>query len=152
MVYKIDVYWNQYNQRIATRILKDCLAVQRLAKVNRTEFVIACDADIHPVLTAMGIPVTLDFVNPNIVRVYLVNSLMTDELNDRLLECEDTELIDIASPVLPTAEEETINNPQVTDPYAGVKLFVDWKAIPETMPLSKSPPKGPADPMWSPWL
>lgn len=147
--FKIDVFWNQYNQQVATRVLRDCLAIQRLAKVNRANFIVACDQDVHPTLEAMGIPVTSDFVNPNMVRAYLVNSDMTEELDARLPECEDLELINLN----PLPMNNTSDNPPgVSDPYAGVKLFVDWKAIPETMPLTKQPPKGPADPMWSPWL
>lgn len=146
--FKVAAFWNSFNSQVATRVLRDSLAIQRLAKANRADFVIACDPELHHTLSAMGIPVTSDFVSPNMVRAYLMRDDLTDDLTDRLPECEDTELITLTPmPALGDGHSE-----QTVDPYAGVRLFKDWKAIPETLPLDKAPPKGPSDPMWSPWL
>lgn len=147
-MFKVSVFWNVFTPQIATRVIRDCLAIQRLARVNNTQFVIACDEGLHANLKAMGVDVTKDYVQPNMVRAYLINDDLTDDLQKRLPECEDTEIITVTP--LPAHNDDHIN--QDLDPYAGVKLFKDWKAIPETLPLEKAPPKGPSDPMWSPWL
>jgi hypothetical protein len=146
--FKVSVLWNVWTPQVATRILRDCLAIQRLARVNRSRFIIASDQEMHPMLKAMGIAVTTNLLDPSMVRAYLVKDELTAELQARLPNCEDTEVITVTP--MPTAGDEhsEIN----IDPYAGVKLFKDWVTIPETMPLTKSPPKGPSDPMWSPFL
>ena len=147
-MFKLDVFWNTLTPMVTTRVLRDCLSVQRIAKVSRADYVVACDADIHPALAAMGIPVTTDFTNPTMVRAYTVGDNLLDEMEDRLPDCEDTEVI-----TLTLAPEVDNGNYGIdTDPYAGVKLFKDWKTIPPTLPLDKAPPKGPAEPMWSPFL
>jgi len=87
------------------------------------------------------------------VRVYLANGEITDDIQERIPECDDVDYITLVSPT-PVFDDTSADAPDANqvDPYAGLKLFKDWKSIPETLPLSKAPPKGPSDPMFSPWL
>jgi hypothetical protein len=148
---KIAMFWNAWTSQITTRILKDALGVQRLARVNRADYVIACDVEAHAKLSAMGISVTEDLTNPDMVRCYMFeedfSSDVSAALRERLPECDSTEFITVALKPL-----EVVHSPIDSDPYAGVKFYKDWHTIPETLPLTKKPPQGPPNPMWSPFL
>jgi hypothetical protein len=147
-VYKVDMLWAAWTKQIETRVVRDALGIQRLARVSGADFYIGCDEIAHRILTAMGIKVTTDLLEPVSVILYLTEDGMPVDMNERMPECDDIQTVIVQSP----RTEEQVDQQVDQDPYAGVKLFVDWKRIPETLPLEKAPPKGPADPSFMPWL
>lgn len=150
-IYKIVFLWSSWTTQVETRVVRDAFGIQRLARVSGVDYVIACDEIAHKILTNVGIKVTLDMVDPAGAVVYLSsNEYMPADLEDRIPDCDYIETIVIDTPnAIPQVDADPATQ---VEPYAGVKLFVDWQKIPETLSLEKAPPKGPADPMYSPWL
>lgn len=147
-VYKMSVFWSAWTPQVATRIMRDVLAIQRLAKVHKAQFVVAADELLHPKLEAVGVFYTTDFANPSSVRVYLdQGSCIPDEIAARLPECDSLEVVSINGEALP-APTLTVEE----DPYAGVKFYQDWKRINETMPLDRKAPPPNSEPLLSPFL
>lgn len=145
-VFKISVFWSAWTPKIATRILRDLLALQRVARSQRATLLVACDPQLAPQATAMGVSVTDNFLAPDLSRVYVEDpNTMSDDLHQRLLP--DTEMVVLhgnADPLRPLVIED--------DPYAGVKFYKDWHTIRETMPLNQKPPPSNGEPLMSPFL
>lgn len=150
-IYKIVMLWSSWTRQVETRVIRDAFGIQRLARVSGVDYLIACDEIAHKILTSVGIQVTLDMVDPGGVVVYLnSDEYMPEDLQARIPECDYIETIVINTPKQDNIKEE--DQALKVEPYAGIKLFVDWHKIPETLPLEKAPPKGPSDPLYSPWL
>jgi len=148
--FKISILWSAWLPMIQTRILRDLLALQRLATVNRTHLIVGSDSDIHKMVESLGMTATLDITKPNMVNVYLAEgSAIPDDVARRLLALEDVEPNVVSlSTDLPEVKDLIFEK----DPYLGVRFYKDALPIPDTMPLDKPAPKGNSEPMWSPFL
>jgi hypothetical protein len=128
--------------------MRDLMALQRLTKVNRVTLAVACDPQLVPHLPSLGVQHVDNFLNANLTRVYVERGLEVPEnLYERIPSGEDLEVVSIKGNT-----EELPGLVVDPDPYAGVKFYKDWHAIPETMPLTqKAPPKN-GEPLMSPFL
>jgi hypothetical protein len=135
-VFKLAVLWCQWTPQIKTRIVRDVLSLQRLATVNQTQLVVACDAELHPQLEALRVGVSSDFNGSDMWRVYAVSQeLLTDETMSRIPDdVTDVENIFLIGgrPPLPTIKDQ--------HPYDAMDLKKDWYSIPDTMPLDQPAP------------
>lgn len=147
-VYKLDVFWTAWSQQVVTRIIRDVLALQRLTKVNRVTLVVAADEQLHSKLVAIGVQPVTNFLEPDMVRVYLADGdTITDEIADRIPEDVQYEVVTLhGTEKMPQLEVDP-------DPYAGIEFYKDWRPITETMPLdSPAPPPHNPEPIPSPLL
>ena len=135
--FKVAALWCQWTPQIKTRIVRDVLALQRLANVKKTQLIIACDPELHAQLTSIGVGVTSDLTGSDIWRVYALSQEQLDPVTlDRIPDdAEDIENVFLSGGSLPP-------DPAVHQkhPYDGVDLKEDWYTIPETMPLDQPAP------------
>lgn len=148
MTYKVDVFWSAWTPQIATRVMRDMMALQRVTRTNRVQLIVACDPLLVPKMAAIGVQTVDNFLNPNLVRIYVPKGYdAPDDVWARVPEDSDVEVISLLG--------EEIAPPGISvdkDPYAGVKFYQSWRPIPPTMPLDQAPPPKVGEPMFSPFL
>jgi hypothetical protein len=146
--FKMSVLWSAWTPQVQSRVVRDVLSLQRFARANRAELVVACDSLIRANITSMGVQVTDDFNDPKMCCVYLVNGTdIPPEVLVRLPPDIEPQIISLFGDAVPPT-----NLVIEEDPYAGVKLYEGVTRINETMPLDKRPPKGDSEPIYSPYL
>jgi hypothetical protein len=144
-VFKFAVLWSVWTPQVQSRVLRDVLALQRLAVSSNTQLLVACDQ-------VLGVKTTDDFNDPGICKVYLLNDLeIPADLLPRLPRNIEAEVVSLYGQAV--APNELVIE---EDPYAGVKLYDGVTRINETMPLDKkAPPHAPGqwlEPLYSPYL
>jgi hypothetical protein len=146
--FKISVLWAAWTPQVQSRVVRDVLAMQRLARQQRCALLVACDQLARANVEAVGAKAVDDFNTPDVCMVYLVNGKdMPPEIIDRLPPEVEPIVVSLFGDAQPNGQLVIEK-----DPYAGVKLYEGVRRINETMPLDKRPPKGDSEPIWSPYL
>lgn len=146
--YKIGILWSAWTPKVATRILRDLLALERVARVNHTTLVVGCDEQLKPHLSSLDCVWSDNLLNTNLVRAYVeTGESVPDDVLSRVPEGADLEVVSL--------NHNTESMPGLVvdiDPYANIKFYKDWHPIRESMPLTqKAPPKN-GEPLMSPFL
>lgn len=136
MAFKMICLWSAWSPQVQSRVIRDVLSMQRLARLNQAELVVACDELARKNVSACGVQTTEDFTSPDVCMVYLLNgSEIPSEVQDRMpLDIE---------PLVVSLHGDSVPNGNLVvdeDPYAGVEFFQNTRRINETMPLDKRPP------------
>ena len=146
--YKIGMVSDTWTNVVKTRVLRDMLTIDRLARRRGIHLVLAANIDLKPVFAGViDVTITEDLLDCDTFRVYIDfdNHVVTqtdsvDHLSvlDRLPEDADYEVIEInRGKLLPQLIIEK-------DPYAGMlPENRDVEIIQPTVDLNKPPPKVP---------
>ena len=147
--FKVNVYWGKFSPHIATRILRDMFSLARLAKVNKTELVVASAPELKGYIEQLGLKHTSNFDKPDMARVYIESGAVApEEVYSQIPEDIAYETISLNNDPKPPQ-----SGPYVSEaPYANMPLKRTWHHIPPTMPLDRAPPRGTPEPQFSPFL
>ncbi len=151
--FKMVVFWTAWTPQVQSRVLRDIMSIQRLAQSRKVTLVVYCDELLRANVASLGIQVTDDVTNANMVNVYVMNGMdIPQDIMDRVPEGCDLKVYSLFGDA---KRERTLQAPG-EDPYSGVEFYSDAIPINETMPLEKGPPINPhvkhPEPMYSPWL
>jgi hypothetical protein len=148
--YKLLVLFSALTPQVTSRIVRDLLAIQRLANVNKLELVVACDKELDSKVNALGLTPTRDHASAQSAFIYVEGEDLPEELEDRIPDEEEC-AVDIK--YLAPNQAPTPGLVIESDPYIGMDIPEDRQEIPETMPLDRPAPKGnPGEPPLIPFL
>ena len=149
--FKVNVYMENTGPQLINRVLRDLFSLSRLTKVNKVQLVVAGPKEILGFARQLGIVTTDNFFHPRMARVYVEQGqAIPDSIAENLPDPEEVAYEVISLNTNPQLIPQVVFNDQ--DPYANMPLKENFKRIPETMPLTQSPPRGEGEPMWSPFL
>jgi hypothetical protein len=121
-------------------------SLARLAKVNRTNLLVASDAQLKPHLAQLGIVCTQDFDKPDMARLYVESTLnIPEKVYEQIPEDLEYETVALLTDPPPPQSGPHIEHA----PYANMPMKRNYYNIPPTMPLDKVPPRGTPEPFYS---
>jgi hypothetical protein len=140
--YTMGIVWEEMTPTVMAMILRDCLAISRMCRVNRTKFQIAAN---KPDLDKCFAFIDIQRVEDNKLATYW-RSYYIKEPPDLPEHAEMTDQIQIT---------QSLGVPQrlYLDPdFSKQVKYYDVQKISDTIPLYRSPPSGPSDwNMQEPW-
>lgn len=147
--FKLCVLWDTWNPRVTNKIIIDMLTLQRFFRQRRIELFVACQPELLPALSALGINHAQDFANSDTCRIYIGQGReITEPLYNAIpQDCGyDVCYLDPQDNKMPGLVHDD------KDPYGKFPLPYPGKPIPPTMQPKYYRPKMITEPLLAPFL